>query len=81
MMDGLLEQEISRMKSINPWIYTGDDLIKDKKGNIISTMQLKELKNVSARFESYCRELSVFEFNSVGYDIKLIKKVSVQRIV
>ena len=34
MMDGLLERERSRMESINPRIYSGDDLIKDKKGNI-----------------------------------------------
>ena len=37
-------------------------------------MILKELENVSARFESYCRELPMFGFNSAGYDIKLIKK-------
>ena len=62
------------MESINPRTYTGDDLIKDKKGKIVFTMLLKELENVSARFESYCRELPVFGFNSAGYDIKLIKK-------
>ena len=56
MMDGLLEQERSRKESINPRTYTGDDLIKDKKGKVISTTLLKELENVSARFESYCRE-------------------------
>ena len=66
MKDGLLEQERLRMESINPRTYTGDDLIKDKKGTVISTMFLKELENVSARFESYCRELPVFEFNSAG---------------
>ena len=63
MMDGLLEQERSRMESINPCTYTGDDLIKDKKGKVVSTTLLKELENVSARFESYCRELPVFGFN------------------
>ena len=68
MMDGLLERERSRMESINPRTYTGDDLIKDKKGKVISTTLLKELENVSAGFE-----LPVFEFNSAGYDIKLIK--------
>ena len=31
MMEGLLERERSRMESINPCTYTGDDLIKDKK--------------------------------------------------
>ena len=51
MMDGLLERERSRMESINPRTYTDDDLIKDKKGKIVSTMLLKELENVSARFE------------------------------
>ena len=40
---------------------------------MISTLQ-KELENVSARFESYCRELPVFGFNSAGYDIKLVKQ-------
>ena len=30
MMDRLLEREISRIELINPHIYTGDDLIKDK---------------------------------------------------
>ena len=74
MMDGLLERERSRMESINPRTYTGDDLINDKKGKIVSTTLLKELENVRARFESYCRELPVFGFNSAGYDIKLIKK-------
>ena len=74
MMDGLLERERSRMGSINPRTYTGDDLIKDKKGKIVSTMLLKELENVSARFESYCRELPVFGFNSAEYNIKSIKK-------
>ena len=74
MMDGLLERERSRMESVNPCTFTGDDLIKDKKGKVISTTLLKELENISARFESYCRELSVFGFNSAGYDIKLIKK-------
>ena len=53
MMDGLLGRERSRMESINPHTYTGDDLIKDKKGKVISTMLLKELENVSAKFESY----------------------------
>ena len=62
------------MESINPRTYSGDDLIKDKKGNIVSTMLLKELENVNARLESYCGELPVFGFNSAGYDIKLIKK-------
>ena len=51
MMDGLLEWERSRIESINPRIYAGDDLMKDKKGNVISTTLLKELENVSARFE------------------------------
>ena len=73
-MDGLLERERARMESINPHTYTGDDLIKDKKGKIVSTTLLKELENVSDRFESYCKELPVFGFNSAGYDIKLIKK-------
>ena len=41
---------------------------------MISTRLLKELENVSARFEWYCRELPVFGFNSAGHDIKLIKK-------
>ena len=50
MMDGLLERERSRMESINSRTYTGDDLIKDKKGKIISTTLLKELENVNARF-------------------------------
>ena len=50
------------------------DLIRDKKGKVISTMLSKELESVSARFESYCRELPVFRFNSVGYDIKLVKQ-------
>ena len=71
MMDGLLERERSRTESINPRTYSGDDLIKDKKGNIVSTMLLKELENVNARFELHCRELPVFVFNSAGYDIKL----------
>ena len=65
------------MESINPQTYTGDDLIKDKKGKIISTTLLKKLENVSTRFYSYCRELPVYGLNSVGYDIKLIKKLSV----
>ena len=73
MMDGLLERERARMESINPHTCPGDDLIKDKKGKIVSTL-LKELENVSGRFESYCKELPVFGFNSAGYDIKLIKK-------
>ena len=38
LMDGLLERERSRMESINPRTYTGDDLIKDKRGKIVSTM-------------------------------------------
>ena len=62
------------MESINPRTYTGDVLIKDKKGKVISTTLLKKLENVSARFESCCRELAVFGFNSAGYDIKLVKK-------
>ena len=60
------------MESINPHTYTGDDLIKVKKGKDISTTLLKELENVNARFESCCRELPVFGFHSTGYDIKLI---------
>ena len=74
MMDGLLERERSKMESINLRTYTGDDLIKDKEGKVISTTSLKELENVSARFESCCRDLPVFGFISAGYDIKLIKK-------
>ena len=48
--------------------------VRDKKGKVISTTLLKELENVSARFESYCRELPVFGLNSAGYDIKLVKQ-------
>ena len=75
MMDGLLERERSRMESVNPRTYSGDDLIKDKKGKIFSATLPKELENVSARIESYCKELPVFGFNSAGYDIKLIKSI------
>ena len=48
MMDDLLEWERSRTESINPRTYTDDDLIKYKKGKVISTMLLKELENISA---------------------------------
>ena len=81
MMDGLSEQERARMESINPRTYTGDDLINDKKGKIVSTTLLKELENVSDRFESYCKELPVFGFNSAGYDIKLIKNICLKNCV
>ena len=42
-MDGLLERERSRMESIDPRTYSGDDLIRDKKGKVISTKNWKML--------------------------------------
>ena len=81
MIDGLLERERSRMKSITPFTYTGDDLIRDKKVKVISMTLLKEMESVSAKFELYCRELTMFEFSSTGYDIKLVKHIFLKNCV
>ena len=43
----------------------------------VSSTRMKSLENLFKKFEDYCKELAVFGFNSAGYDIKLIKKISV----
>ena len=71
-MDGLLEQERSRMESIDPRTHSGDDLIRDKKGKVISTKNRKMLvPDLSCIVDV---QLPVFGFNSAGYDIKLVKQ-------
>ena len=40
----------------------------------VTSKRMKLLKNLSRKFEGYCKELAVFGFNSAGYDVKLIKK-------
>ena len=50
----------------------GDDDLEMDGG--LTSKHMKSLENLYGKFEGYCKELSVFGFNSVGYDIKLIKK-------
>ena len=57
-----------------------DDLEMDDNGGVTSK-RLKSLENLFKKFEDYCKELAVFGFNSAGYDIKLIKKYLLKRIV
>ena len=50
-----------------------DDVEIDNDDNIMSG-GMKRLEKLYKKFESYCKELIVFGFNSSGYDMKLIKK-------
>ena len=45
----------------------------DENDGVISK-HMKLLENLSRKFEGCCKELAVLGFNSVGYDITLIKK-------
>ena len=49
-----------------------DDMEMDNDNNVTSE-GMKKLDKLYKRFEAYCKELVVFGFNSVWYDIKLIK--------
>ena len=49
-----------------------DDLEMDENGGV-SSKHMKSLENLFSKFEGYCKELVVFGFNSVCYDVKLIK--------
>ena len=53
-----------------------NDLEMDENGGLTSK-HMKSLENLFGKFEGYCKEFAVFGFNSAGYDIKLIKKISV----
>ena len=53
-----------------------DDLELDENGGV-SSKRMKSLGNLFKKFEDNFKELAVFGFNSAGYDIKLIKKISV----
>ena len=50
-----------------------DDSEMDENGGVTSK-HMKSLGNLVSKFEGYCKELTVFGFNSAGYDVKLIKK-------
>ena len=50
-----------------------DDLEMDENGGLTSK-HMKSLESLSGKFEGYCKELTVFGFNSAGYGIKLVKK-------
>ena len=50
-----------------------DDVEIAEDGSITSE-QLKVLEKLHGKLEGYCQELSVFGFNSAGYDVKLIKQ-------
>ena len=52
-----------------------DDLAMNENGGVTSN-RMKLLENLFGKFEEYCKELAVFGFNSAGYDIRLIKKIS-----
>ena len=69
-----IDCEQARLDGIDQRTYTGDDLVRNKDGKVVSTKLLKELESVNLRFDSYCMELPVFGFNSAGYDVKLVKK-------
>ena len=56
-----------------------DDLEMNENGGVASK-HMKSLEDLFRKFEDYCKELAGFGFNSAGYDIKLIKKISVLRI-
>ena len=50
-----------------------DDLEMDENGGLLSK-HMKSLENLYGKFEGYSKELAVFGFNSVRYNIKLIKR-------
>ena len=50
-----------------------DDVEIDNDDNVMSE-GMKRLEKLHKKFEAYCKELDAFEFNSAGYDMKLIKK-------
>ena len=50
-----------------------DDVEMDENGGLTSKRK-KSLESFFGKFEGYCKELTVFGFNSAGYDIKFIEK-------
>ena len=84
-LEQLKAQEMDRLEEsndagVNFLDDDNDDVEMDNDGNATNE-GMKKLDKLYKRFEAYCKELVVFGFNSAGYDIKLIKKVLVQRIM
>ena len=48
----------------------GDDDLEMEDNGGLTSKHMKSLENLFGKFEGYCNELTVFGFNSAGYDIK-----------
>ena len=47
----------------------GDDDLEMDENDGPTSKHMKSLENLYGKFEGYCKELTVFGFNSAGYDI------------
>ena len=77
-LEQLKVQEMDRLEESNGAVIgflddDDDDVEMDNDDNVMSE-GMKRLEKLYKKFEVHCKELVVFEFNSAGYDVKLIKK-------
>ena len=76
-LEQLKVQEMDRLEESNlagvDFLDDDDDMEMDNVDNATNE-GMKKLDKLYKKFEAYFKELVVFEFNSAGYDIKLIKK-------
>ena len=58
------------------------ELMKTKLADVFQTLETNEnKKSINKEFESYCREVIVVEFNSVPYNLNLIKSTPIQQLL
>ena len=81
-LDEMREAELERLDEVTQDVQAqgmdleelmNDDVEIAEDGSVTSE-QLKVLEKLYGKLEGYCQELGVFQFNSAGYDVKLIKQ-------
>ena len=81
-LDEMREAELERLDEVTQDVQAqgmdleelmNDDVEIAEDGSITSE-QLRVLEKLYGKLEGYCQELGVFQFNSAGYDVKLIKQ-------
>ena len=77
-LEQLKVQEMDRLVESNgagvDFLDDNDDNVEMDNDDNATNEGMKKLDKLYKKFETYCKELIVFGFNSAGYDIKLIKK-------
>ena len=58
------------------------ELMKRKFANVFQTLETNEnVKNINREFEACCGEVVVIEFNSLYYDLNLVKQIPIQQLL